>query len=492
MPPLVSVIIPIYNMESFLAETLQSVLASTYPHFEVILVDDGSTDKSVDIAQSFVDNDQRVHLFRQENAGPCRARNRAVKESKGKYIFPHDADDLLAPHFLSDAVAVLEAQPEVKLVCPTIEFIGARKGIWQLPTFDRHLLARRNHIAACALYRRTDFDRVGGYCEEMIAREDWDFWIAMLKDGGEVVRLPEVGYWYRVRSGSKRFRDRKRNAHVIQMLNRRHAAFFERELGGPLRRMRSWSRCINFFTHPFRYRKTKVAEDYPQLFSFVDQLPFNFEQLGEQIFKNRNAIRRIVVEGEAFVVKEFCLPHRFNRFVYRWFRATKAARSFRNAEWFRAAGVGSPEPIGFCDTGSTLFIGHCYYVCRQSMLRYNFRDLNDETPQLLEVLHAVGETAARMNDHGWWHKDFSGGNVLWDITSRGVAVELIDLNRLRIGTLSPERGVLNLAALRPPKSWRLPLVEGYAAVRNADVDVCLQVLNDYLDRLPDNETAVTP
>ena len=143
MPPLVSVIIPIYNMESFLAETLQSVLASTYPHFEVILVDDGSTDRSVNIAQSFVDNDHRVHLFRQENAGPCRARNRAVKESKGKYIFPHDADDLLAPHFLSDAVAVLEAQSEVKLVCPTIEFIGARKGIWQLPTFDRNLLARR-------------------------------------------------------------------------------------------------------------------------------------------------------------------------------------------------------------------------------------------------------------------------------------------------------------------------------------------------------------
>ena len=82
--------------------------------------------------------------------------------------------------------------------------------------------------------------------------------------------------------------------------------------------------------------------------------------------------------------------------------------------------------------------------------------------------------------------------MLWDITSRGVAVELIDLNRLRIGTLSPERGVLNLAALRPAKSWRLPLVESYAAVRNADVDVCLQVLNDYLDHLPDNETAVAP
>lgn len=485
MQPLVSVIIPIYNMEAFLAETLQSVLASTYPHFEVILVDDGSTDKSVEIAQTFVHNDQRVHLFRQENAGPCRARNRAVQESKGKYIFPHDADDLLAPHFLSDAVAVLEAQPEVKLVCPTIEFIGDRKGIWQLPTFDRNLLARRNHIAACALYRRTDFDRVGGYCEEMIAREDWDFWIAMLKDGGEVVRLPKVGYWYRVRSGSKRFRDRKRNAHVIRMLNRRHAAFFERELGGPLRRMRSWSRCINFFTRPFRYRKTKVAEDYPQLFSFVDQLPFNFEQLGEQIFKNRNAIRRIVVEGEAFVVKEFCLPHRFNRFAYRWLRGSKAARSFRNARMFRAAGVGTPEPIGYCEAGGCLFIGKTYYVCRESQLTHDFHDLRDDSPQLEAVLRAVGETTARLHENGWWHKDFSRGNVLWDSTPQGIAVELIDLNRLRIGMFSPEQGVLNLAPLRPPHAWRRPLVEAYAAARGAAAAPCLQILNRYLDSLPD-------
>ncbi|MGO8078119.1 hypothetical protein AB9F41_37935, partial [Rhizobium leguminosarum] len=78
-----------------------------------------------------------------------------------------------------------------------------------LPEFSLSLLARRNHIDTCALYRRTDFDRIGGYCEEIIAREDWDFWISLLKDGGEVVRLPEVGCYYRVRKQSKRIRDRK-------------------------------------------------------------------------------------------------------------------------------------------------------------------------------------------------------------------------------------------------------------------------------------------
>ena len=99
-----------------------------------------------------------------------------------------------------------------------------------------------------SLYRRSDWERIGGYCEDIIAREDWEFWIAMLKDGGRVVRLPEVGLYYRVRPQSKRVSDRALKHHVIDTLNRRHPEFFERELGGPLRYRRSWSRVINFFS----------------------------------------------------------------------------------------------------------------------------------------------------------------------------------------------------------------------------------------------------
>lgn len=472
----VSVIVPLYNAEAFIEETMASVLASTHEDFEVVVVDDGSTDQSAHLVARIAATDSRVRLFQQENAGPSRARNRAIQEARGAYIFPLDADDLISPTFLVEACAVLDSQPAVKLVCPTIEFMGGRQGVWQLPQFSRSLLARRNHIAACALYRRTDWERVGGYCEEMQAREDWEFWIAMLKDSGEVVRLPEVGYWYRVHAGSKRFLDRRHNAHVIQKLNERHPEFFLRHLGGPLRRMRSWSRLINWLTRPFRYHHVKVAEGYEGLTDFVRNLPFRFEQQGKQIFKNRNAIRRIEVSGEAFVVKEFCLPHRFNRFAYRWLRGSKAERSFRNAQLFRAAGVGSPEPIGFCETGGLLFIGKTYYVCRESALQHDYRDLpTAPTAQRDAVLRAIAETTARMHENGWWHKDYSGGNILWDTDSDGhIAIELIDLNRMRFGKVDLQLGCANFDRLPATPDMQRVLAAAYAQQRGYDAEQCFQ------------------
>ena len=95
----------------------------------------------------------------------------------------------------------------------------------------------------------------GGYCESIIAREDWEFWISVLKNGGKVVRLPEIGLYYRVRKQSKRVTDRDLKRHVIDTLNRRHPEFFERELGGPLRYHRSWSVWQNRISRLFRWLK---------------------------------------------------------------------------------------------------------------------------------------------------------------------------------------------------------------------------------------------
>ena len=109
------------------------------------------------------------------------------------------------------------------MVCPRAEFIGDRSGEWKLPPFSLKLLARKNMIDTCALYRKTEWERVGGYCEEIIAREDWEFWISVLKDGGKVVRLPQIELYYRVRAGSKRIIDRSLKPHVTKVLNKRHA-----------------------------------------------------------------------------------------------------------------------------------------------------------------------------------------------------------------------------------------------------------------------------
>lgn len=473
--PLVSVIMPLYNMEEFVSDTLHSVLASTYHQIEVIVVDDGSTDASPRIVAEIAARDARVKLLHQENAGPSRARNRAVAASNGVYILPVDADNLLAPQFIAQAVPILEAHPEVKVVRPTMEFIGDKQGHWQLPEFSLPLLARRNHIDTCALYRRADFDRVGGYCETIIAREDWDFWIAVLKDGGEVVRLPEVGYYYRVRKQSKRIRDRRLKAHVTAVLNERHALFFEQQLGGPLRKMRSWSRWINTLTRPLRYRKAVTAEVTPQVKQFVEQLPWRFATEGCEIFKNRNAIRRFEVGGDTLVVKQFCLPHAFNRFVYRWFRSSKAQRSFEYARSLRAHGIGSPEPVGYCETGTCFALGYCYYVSRCSTLPYDFRHLigvESETEE--KALRAIAETTARLHEAGYWHKDYSGGNILWGETPEGIAVELIDLNRMRLGTVTLERGCANFDRLEATERQQRIMAEAYAAVRGFDVEAVFQ------------------
>ncbi|MFI3283231.1 MAG: glycosyltransferase family A protein [Rikenellaceae bacterium] len=243
--PLVSIIIPVYNMEDFLRETLDSVLATDYPAFEVVLVDDGSKDSSLAIAKEYAAKDSRLRVLTQPNAGACTARNHAVRESKGEFILPVDGDNLISPDFVSLAVEAIMRDDDVKVVCPRTNFIGDREGEWILPPFSLNLLARKNLMDTTALYRRADWVRIGGYCDELMTREDWDFWISMLKDGGKVVRLTKVTFYYRRRAGSKRIRGRKLKGHVTEILNRRHAEFFERELGGPLRNQRSMSKFIN-------------------------------------------------------------------------------------------------------------------------------------------------------------------------------------------------------------------------------------------------------
>ena len=487
--PLVSVVVPLYNMEEFVGDTLRSVLASTYRHLEVIVVDDGSSDASASIVAEIAAQDSRVTLLHQENAGPCRARNNAVAASHGQYILPVDADNLLAPQFIAQAVPILEAQPNVKVVCPTMEFIGDKQGPWRLPEFSLSLLARRNHIDTCALYRRADFDRIGGYCEEIIAREDWDFWISLLKDGGEVVRLPEVGCYYRVRKQSKRIRDRKLKAHVTAVLNERHGAFFEEQLGGPLRKMRSWSRWINFLTRPLRYRKVVTAPAIaPEVKRFVHQLPWRFAHEGREIFKNRNAIRQYELGDDSVVVKQFTLPIAFNRVVYRWWRKSKAQRSYEYAMQLRALGVGSPEPLGFCDTGSLWQVGYCYYASRTSKLRYNYHDaVNGKQPDEEYVLCTLAKTVARMHEGGFWHKDLSGNNILWDrVDDEGnpldvavyshqdykIAIELIDLNR--IGKVSLVLGCANFQRIGMSEKHQMLVAEAYAAERGFDAKECFQ------------------
>lgn len=110
--PLASVIMPAYNAERFLREAVDSALAQTWPHLEVVLVDDGSTDGTLELAKEFARRDPRVRVFTQENAGVGAARNRGITEARGEYIAPLDADDVWFPEKLARQIGALESKGE--------------------------------------------------------------------------------------------------------------------------------------------------------------------------------------------------------------------------------------------------------------------------------------------------------------------------------------------------------------------------------------------
>lgn len=246
---LLSVVIPCFNHEKYIQETINSVVESTYSPIEIIVVNDGSTDQSEQIIKLLQKEIPSLIYLKQKNAGPAAARNRGIKESNGIYILPLDADDLISPDYIEKAIEVLEHDSNVKLVYCQANFFGERNGKWILPEFSIEKLATDNMIFCSGIYRKADWITAGGYDERMTwGWEDWEFWISILKNGGKVFKLPITGFHYRVRKNSRRKstnNDSKRK--TIKLLNEKHQQFIFHYLKGPLHYQRSWSKRLNVF-----------------------------------------------------------------------------------------------------------------------------------------------------------------------------------------------------------------------------------------------------
>lgn len=201
--PLVSVIMPCYNQGQYLDEAVASVLAQTYQEFEIIVINDGSTDSAtIDILQHY--HNPRVQIIHTENSGPSVARNTGIERAQGTYILPLDADDKIAPIYLEKAVEVLEANPRVGIVHCLSEYFGARTGPCNFPEYKFPEILLGNVIVNSSVFRRADWETVGGYNKNMRhGLEDYDFWLSIIGLGREVVQLPETCYFYRQTPGSR-------------------------------------------------------------------------------------------------------------------------------------------------------------------------------------------------------------------------------------------------------------------------------------------------
>jgi glycosyltransferase involved in cell wall biosynthesis len=229
----VSIIVPCYNQAEYLDEALQSVLDQTYNNWECIIVNDGSPDNTEEIARVWMVKDLRFKYLFQENSGLCSARNMGISHAQGEFILPLDADDIIAKHYLNLAVQSFAKDNSLKVIYCRAEKFGIETGLWELPSFTLYNLSRNNLIFCSAFFKKKDWELVGGYDINMLyGWEDWEFWIAILKNGGNVKQLNEVGFYYRIKSNSMlRIINQENEKKMLSYLSVKHADFFVKQYG---------------------------------------------------------------------------------------------------------------------------------------------------------------------------------------------------------------------------------------------------------------------
>ncbi len=199
----VSVVIPCRNAGEYVREAVESVRAQSYPEREIVIVDDGSTDGTTRRILEGLRDDTTIIIF-QENHGPAHARNVGIRAASGTFILPLDADDRLAPSYIEKAVSLLAADPQLGIVYCRAERFGCETGEWLLPEFSEQAMAIDNVIFCSALFRKSDWEAVGGYPDYARAgMEDYAFWLRLLRKGLRVHRLDEILFYYRIRPVSR-------------------------------------------------------------------------------------------------------------------------------------------------------------------------------------------------------------------------------------------------------------------------------------------------
>ena len=202
--PAVSVIVPAFNAARWIGQTIESVLAQSFGSFELIVVDDGSTDDTATVVQRYCD--ARIRYIRQENKGLPGARNTGIRHSAGGYLAFLDADDLWHEHMLRDTVNYLDAHPEVAVVRTGWYYVdaqGSRMALqpaactWTGDVLER-LLADNAFIIIAALMRRACVEAIGLFDETLrTGNEDWDFWLRLAAGGNRFGYLDAERALYR-------------------------------------------------------------------------------------------------------------------------------------------------------------------------------------------------------------------------------------------------------------------------------------------------------
>jgi len=208
--PLVSVIVPAYDVTEFIGEALDSVLAQTFHDYEIIVINDGSPDTEA-LERALAPYMSRIVYIKQENRGVSAARNTGIKAARGSLLAFLDADDTWLPNYLEVQVARIQADPTIDVLYPNVMLFGGTSEAGEefmtiCPsngdvTFER-IISQECNVSNCSIARRDTLIRAGLFDESLRSVEDFDLWLRVIKHGGRIAYHRDVLARYRRRGGS--------------------------------------------------------------------------------------------------------------------------------------------------------------------------------------------------------------------------------------------------------------------------------------------------
>lgn len=199
MTKLVSIVIPCYNQEKYIADAIMSAENQTYKDIEIVFIDDCSTDGSLEVANELKKKYTNIVVLKNEtNLGVVDSRNKAIDVAKGFYILPLDGDDTIEPTYIEKAVKVFDENPDVGFVYCKARKFGAVNEDWNLPKFNKESFIFANCIVNSSLFRKSDFIKLGKYKSYMYSwTEDYDLWMSFVEAGLLPYRIDKILYNHR-------------------------------------------------------------------------------------------------------------------------------------------------------------------------------------------------------------------------------------------------------------------------------------------------------